>query len=581
MLIPYPLREQWAITAEGREKVLAVYHAAHTLPQAERIAAALEARGGEPFPPKPQLQIVDGVAIIGVDGPLMRKAGLLADISGACSYDWLGAQVDECRTNPEVKAVIIRANSPGGEAAGCAACAGKIAKLRAVKHVEGYVDTQAASAMYWQLSQCTHITAHRSAEVGWIGVIRDMVDTSKADEQAGIKRMQLVSDGAEEKRSVPIDADVIARAQRRVDEMSVLFNEDVAAGRGVSVDDVRAKFGVGDGMIAGRALEAGLIDAIGEFEETLASVVETARNPTQSTAQPAAPRPGSAQGADTMKRDAKAQAAAPGTPKDKAKASAPGAKAESGGKVDGEDAKGGKAADDGDEDEDDKPDAEGDDKPDAEGDEPDAEGDDEDDEDDDEPGEKKDEARALAGLGLKPGASRREIMLALAAGAAVPLDKVASIVEQRVQQAFANRDKATAAAKAKSKAEELGARYASYGAEKEEVKAITDLAKLNYASAERIVNGHPGAKLGTRMTSGGAPVGGGARRRAPEAKDNSFNGGLAAAAQEMVESKDPAVMARIAKRAGKNASPGMRLAIAQQIVAEDNPELLEEAPADE
>lgn len=268
--IPYPLRGEWLITEQGGDLVRGVWETAQATGKAERIALALEARNGEPFKNERRCVVSDGIAVMEIDGPLMRKAELFSDISGATSYQWIGATADALRADPAVEKVIIRASSPGGEAAGCGECGEKIARLAAEKHVEAYVETEAASAMYWLLSQCTHITAHATAQVGWIGAIRDLFDNSKRDESNGVKRRQLVSKGAENKRSFPIEKPVVDRAQRSVDEWGKLFTAAVAAGRGVSEATVLEDFGGGDGMFAEQALAVGLIDEIGDFESVLA-----------------------------------------------------------------------------------------------------------------------------------------------------------------------------------------------------------------------------------------------------------------------------------------------------------------------
>lgn len=276
--IPYPLRGEWLITPDGADLVLGVWETAHTTGRAERIALALEARDGKPFQNERNCAVSDGVAVMNIDGPLMRKAELFSDISGATSYQWIGATADALRADPSVKKVVIKFNSPGGEAAGCGECGEKIARLRDDKHVEAYVETQAASAAWWLATQCSKITAHPTAQVGWIGAVRTLIDDSERDEKNGIRRKELVSKGAEKKRTLPMDAAVVARGQRGVDEFGRLFTEAVAAGRGVSTEHVLENYGGGEGMFAEAALDVGMIDAIGDFESTLASLRPQATN---------------------------------------------------------------------------------------------------------------------------------------------------------------------------------------------------------------------------------------------------------------------------------------------------------------
>lgn len=269
------LRGEWLITADGGEQIVSIYRTALSTGKAERIALALEARDGQPLKNERNFTVLpSGIAVLDVDGPLMRKAELLSDVSGATSYQWISARLDDCQASTGGRRkLVIRANSPGGEAAGCGACAEKIALLVASGwHVEGYVETQAASAMWWLLSQCSHITAHPTAQVGWIGGVRMLIDDSKRDEMQGVRKIELISEGAENKRKLPLDAKVIAREQARIDDWGALFYAAVARGRGVTVAEVVKKYGTGDGMFAAAALDVGLIDEIGNFEFTLAGL---------------------------------------------------------------------------------------------------------------------------------------------------------------------------------------------------------------------------------------------------------------------------------------------------------------------
>jgi ClpP class serine protease len=274
--IPYPLRGDWLITEEGADLILSVWKTAHTVGQTERIALALEQRGGQPFNNDRRCSVNDGIAVMEIDGPLMRKAELFSDISGATSYQWIGATVDQLRADPNVRKVVIKVNSPGGEAAGVGECAEKIARLAAEKHVEGYVETQAASAALWLLVQCSHVTAHATAQIGWIGAVRRLRDTSAQDQKEGVRELEFVSKGAEKKRTTPLDKAVMDRVQRGVDKWGSLFTEAVAKGRGVTTDKVLSDFGGGDGMFADRALTVGLIDAIGDLESTFAGLAGVA-----------------------------------------------------------------------------------------------------------------------------------------------------------------------------------------------------------------------------------------------------------------------------------------------------------------
>jgi len=269
-----PLREPWVITPEGKAKVLSVYEHAKQLGVAARIAERMErAEAGEAFANERNAEVRGGVAVVSIDGPLMRKADLFSDISGATSYQWISGICDEIEmlhAAGQVKAALFVFNTPGGEAAGCGVCGDRIRALAQVLPVEGYAETQAASGGQWLISQCPRVTAHRQAFLGSLGVRSMIVDTSEMEEKAGIEVLELVATGSPKKRNTPVDDAVIERAQTLIDDIFTVFIEAVATGRGVTVAEAQEKYGQGEQLIADKALEAGLIDEIADLESVLA-----------------------------------------------------------------------------------------------------------------------------------------------------------------------------------------------------------------------------------------------------------------------------------------------------------------------
>jgi ClpP class serine protease len=83
----------------------------------------------------------------------------------------------------------------------------------------------------------------------------------------------------------PLTEEALAHRQGLVDGTYSRFLTDVAAGRGVSVDTVRSKYGEGRVLSAEAALDAGLITRIGTLGETLARYLTHAPTPAIATAQ--------------------------------------------------------------------------------------------------------------------------------------------------------------------------------------------------------------------------------------------------------------------------------------------------------
>jgi ClpP class serine protease len=276
------LRAPWLITPEGGELVLGVYERWLTTPRPERIAAAVEARGGVPFEGNDRdTELVGDVAIVAIDGPLVRKAELLDDLSsGATSYAWIGAQcrmIAEAASAGTVKNAILRFNTPGGEAAGCGVCSDEIRSLAELLESKGgelvgYIETQASSGGLYLVTQCSRVVAHVASRTGSLGVRFMLTDTSAAEKKLGITRHEVISHGSEGKRATPVDAEVLDRVQVLADDIFGVFVDAVASGRNVTPAEAIARFGGGDELIAEKALAAGIVDELGDLDSILAQL---------------------------------------------------------------------------------------------------------------------------------------------------------------------------------------------------------------------------------------------------------------------------------------------------------------------
>lgn len=145
------------------------------------------------------------------------------------------------------------------------------------KPVTAFVAGMGASAAYWLASQAKEIVLDRSASVGSIGVVAT-VSRQEGPDQGGRRSYEVVSSGAPMKRPDVTTDEGRAALQAEVDATEDVFVADVAAGRRVSLDTVRAVFGRGAMVSAARAVAAGMADRIGTLEGVLAAgATETRR----------------------------------------------------------------------------------------------------------------------------------------------------------------------------------------------------------------------------------------------------------------------------------------------------------------
>ncbi|HET8636699.1 MAG TPA: S49 family peptidase [Acidobacteriaceae bacterium] len=196
---------------------------------------------------------------------------------GATSLDQFQRAFNTAIADPNIKAVVVNAATPGGSVYGTQETFNTIFRARGTKPIVGQVNSLAASAGYWVLSACDEIAMTPSGEVGSVGVFCLHLDSSKAVGAAGIKPTFITSGGSPYKVEgnglEPLTAEAAQAVQDSVDRYFRAFVGDVAKGRGVTPNKVMADYGKGRVLGAQAALAAGMIDRIAPLSATLASLV--------------------------------------------------------------------------------------------------------------------------------------------------------------------------------------------------------------------------------------------------------------------------------------------------------------------
>jgi signal peptide peptidase SppA len=136
----------------------------------------------------PVMKITDGIATISIDGPLMRNPGILARIfMGATDSNVILDAIIEATDRPDVKAVMLDIDSPGGTVSGTPEMAAAVADLAKVKPVYAFSAGLMCSAAYWIASQARAIYVTPSATVGSIGVVQTVLDKTDALAKQGYR----------------------------------------------------------------------------------------------------------------------------------------------------------------------------------------------------------------------------------------------------------------------------------------------------------------------------------------------------------------------------------------------------------
>jgi signal peptide peptidase SppA len=136
----------------------------------------------------PLLSIDDGIGVVAIEGPILRKPDLFARIFfGATSSEDIGEALREAGEREDIKAVFLNIDSPGGTVAGTPELAATVKALNGSKPVYAFSSGLMCSAAYWIASQARAIYATPSAQVGSIGVVQAVIDNTAALDKAGLK----------------------------------------------------------------------------------------------------------------------------------------------------------------------------------------------------------------------------------------------------------------------------------------------------------------------------------------------------------------------------------------------------------
>ena len=232
-------------------------------------------------PPKPpEARVIDGVALVEVQGPLMHHPDPCADSYDAIKSRVLGVLAER------PSALVLSIDSPGGLVSGCFDTSDEI---RAACDAAGvpliaYVDGQATSAAYALACVASKVYVPPTGIVGSIGVLDAIVDGTVQDRAMGLG-FTLIASGARKTdgnvHAQTTDA-AIAAAQVRVDGLAAIFFDHVSRRRGVSVDKVAT---MQAGLVHGaQAVLAGLADQVATLDQVLALVREGAEVTNAATA---------------------------------------------------------------------------------------------------------------------------------------------------------------------------------------------------------------------------------------------------------------------------------------------------------
>lgn len=230
---------------------------------------APDASGGEWLPgcDSRDYEVREGVAVLNIDGTLFTDAGWLGEVFGVWDYPAIADAVTRAGADPNVSAVVLRWNSPGGQAAGVGVAGRAIAGCP--KPIVSFASGMMCSAAYW-VGCAAPVVAGEDAPIGSIGAVMGRMDTSKALADEGIEVTWYTSqapaklDGIP---SVPLGDAEDARNQASIDDYGRRFREWVATYR--PLDEAAIIALAGEVRSNEAAVQAGLADEVGDLRAAM------------------------------------------------------------------------------------------------------------------------------------------------------------------------------------------------------------------------------------------------------------------------------------------------------------------------
>jgi signal peptide peptidase SppA len=257
-------RQPWAMQREkldGLTATLKAYGAGIEIP-----------RRAEQPPARTTNKLVAVVPIIGIT---VQRADWITKLFGGTSTESIAADIRTLIQDPQVTAIVLNIDSPGGAVYGTPELAQAIFESRGKKPIVAVANSVAASAAYWIASAASELVVTPGGEVGSIGVYALHLDISAAESAAGIKttlikagRLKTAGNPHE-----PLSEEAQNYLQRAVDRYYAIFTADVAKFRGVTVNEVRSGFGEGGMVGAQDAVKLGMADRVATLDETVARLV--------------------------------------------------------------------------------------------------------------------------------------------------------------------------------------------------------------------------------------------------------------------------------------------------------------------
>lgn len=210
------------------------------------------------------------IAILKLNGTIEDSNNTMA--SSIYNHQIFLKEIEDAFMNPEIKAIVLTVNSPGGGVYESDQIYQKLKRYKEIyqKPVIVYMGSMAASGGYYVSMPADKIIANKYTLTGSIGVIMATYNYSQLAEKLGIQEM-IFKSGKNKDLLNPmrdINPEQMQIMQAMIDEYYGYFVDIVAQGRKM---DRQAVIAVADGRVytATQAKSLGLVDEIGDLDSAI------------------------------------------------------------------------------------------------------------------------------------------------------------------------------------------------------------------------------------------------------------------------------------------------------------------------
>ncbi|MEK6964519.1 MAG: signal peptide peptidase SppA [Nanoarchaeota archaeon] len=205
------------------------------------------------------------VALIPLKGVLLTDDdSSFMGVQGQASSTKIVRQLEEARDNPDIQAIVLDINSPGGSGVAADEIIEAMNDIKQNKTIVAWIRDMGASAAFWVSVASNYTIADRLSMTGSIGVIGSYLEYPGLLDRFNVTYRRLVAgkykDTGSPYREMTKEEQVLD--QQKLDAMHDIFIRDVAKYRHLDVKEVR-KIATGMVYLGSEAKDLGLIDEVG------------------------------------------------------------------------------------------------------------------------------------------------------------------------------------------------------------------------------------------------------------------------------------------------------------------------------